>query len=766
MRNLKNVRHLHVRLDDDAPLTATAWNPVDQSIICAFGPTEHSPAITLKRIDSRVVGDATIIAHWDALCPDPDSPCDQILSLHYIVETSSICLVLAGGDLVLVKDDPQTTENPVEIVGSVDEGIAAAAWAPDDDLLTVCTRANTLLFMTRAFDPLSTVTLSPDDVNVSAHVSVGWGKKETQFKGKRAKSLHDPTVKDADEGLLSQYDDGVTTLSWRGDGAYVVLNTVQDGNTRMLRVFTREGELDSVSEPVNGLESALSWRPAGNLISCVQRFHDHVDVVFFERNGLRHGQFTLRLSEHDLALDQKGIHLAWNADSSILAVSFSDRVQLWTMGNYHYYLKQEIPLQSASRPTPQTTIWHTEFPMQVVVSDTTALQSLNYTFDVSNGPAISPLDAGLAVVIDGRLLKLTPLRIANVPPPMSLLQIELSENVIDVAIDPRTTKIAVLCQQSVYIYSVDCTRMPCSLPQLLQTVVLGDLIQRPRQILFDSSTETGLVILSDHSTLLYCVGTENITDVYVHDTPVMTLCRNTHGRPIAFEDACAKIYQLETSKHTISTNLLGSLATPCPWVETWTRLEDELSETLIFSLSSGGTLNVTGASMGSELRNISQIANVTSFLLTSAHLIFTTTQHLLKFVHLQSSGLKPLDIPMDEPEKDERCRAIERGAKLIAVMPSDYKLVLQMPRGNLETIYPRALVLASIRDNLKALQYRKAFLTCRTHRVDMNILHDFAPTMFMENVHSFVTQLESVTYIDLFLSSLKYDVFSIQSSGC
>jgi len=114
-----------------------------------------------------------------------------------------------------------------------------------------------------------------------------------------------------------------------------------------------------------------------------------------------------------------------------------------------------------------------------------------------------------------------------------------------------------------------------------------------------------------------------------------------------------------------------------------------------------------------------------------------------------------LQVPPDQPEDEERCRSIERGAKLVTVMPSTYSLTLQMPRGNLETIYPRALVLASIRRNIEMKKYRKAFLACRSQRVDMNILHDHAPAVFLGNVGLFVDQVKRVDYIDLFLSQLR-----------
>lgn len=114
-----------------------------------------------------------------------------------------------------------------------------------------------------------------------------------------------------------------------------------------------------------------------------------------------------------------------------------------------------------------------------------------------------------------------------------------------------------------------------------------------------------------------------------------------------------------------------------------------------------------------------------------------------------------LEIPADEPQNDERCRSIERGAKIVTVMPTTYSVVLQMPRGNLETIYPRALVLAAIRRHVEAEQYHEAFLACRNQRVDMNILHDHDPERFMGNIEKIITQIKKVENIDLLLSQLR-----------
>jgi elongator complex protein 1 len=114
-----------------------------------------------------------------------------------------------------------------------------------------------------------------------------------------------------------------------------------------------------------------------------------------------------------------------------------------------------------------------------------------------------------------------------------------------------------------------------------------------------------------------------------------------------------------------------------------------------------------------------------------------------------------MEIPEDTPETDERCRNIERGGRLVTVTPSKFAITLQMPRGNLETIYPRALVLAGVRSFIDRKNYRSAYLACRSQIVDVNILHDYAPQQFMESVPFFIKQLGTVDYIDDFLSNLK-----------
>jgi elongator complex protein 1 len=231
--------------------------------------------------------------------------------------------------------------------------------------LAITTKADTVVFMSRSFEGITDVAMTGEDLKASNHVSVGWGKKETQFHGKGAKALKDPTMPEKiDEGVLSPNDDSRVSISWRGDGAYLAISKIEGGNRRLIRVYSREGVLDSVSEPVDGLEGALSWRPVGNLIAGIQRLQDRVDVVFFERNGLRHGQFSLRLSAEEMQTSGQHITLSWNQDSTVLAIILADSIQLWTMGNYHWYLKQEIKTKHADTSSCSPLVWHQERPLQ------------------------------------------------------------------------------------------------------------------------------------------------------------------------------------------------------------------------------------------------------------------------------------------------------------------------------------------------------------------------------------------------------------------
>lgn len=96
--------------------------------------------------------------------------------------------------------------------------------------------------------------------------------------------------------------------------------------------------------------------------------------------------------------------------------------------------------------------------------------------------------------------------------------------------------------------------------------------------------------------------------------------------------------------------------------------------------------------------------NTTSFTLASAFVIFTTNTHEAVFAPIASlPGVfaQEGETPKDLPAEWER-RKVERGSRIVVAVPSAMSLVLQMPRGNLETINPRPLVMEVVKADLDA----------------------------------------------------------------
>lgn len=566
---------------------------------------------------------------------------DKICSLHYFADTHCTCVVLAGGDIIAVREEDglgASTEAHVEMVGSVDAGITAARWSPDEELLVITTGAASAVLMSRSFDPVAEAALSPDHLNLDKHVSVGWGKKETQFQGKgaKAKALRDPTLPEKmDEGVLSAQDDGRTSISWRGDGAYVAINSVEPGQRRVIRIYTREGLLDSVSEPVDGLEGALSWRPAGNLLAAIQRLEDRVNVVFFERNGLRHGQFTLRLPGASSPMALHDISLDWNPDSTVLAVLLQDRVQLWTMGNYHWYLKQEIP----SRCCAHTFNWHPEKALHLVAASPAGILLDEFVFATARGPVTPPHDFGSVAVIDGQTVKLTPFRTANVPPPMALFDLDHESAVVDVAFSGDNSHMAVLLGRGVVLYSIESKGGRLQAPKLVEVARFAELPG-------PSHGKTALQIAFS--------GPKIVQVLHFTDSLVLQSYDFAATTPTSRAWCCRDAWRVKmlvpslgmaSPRGLITQNDGGVLASEAearseepmpnkfPTLLPWAEVVHVGELLLAFGLSRSGHLYV----------NSRQLAkNCTSFIVTPDHLVFTTTNHLLKFVHLTAAEGKDM----------------------------------------------------------------------------------------------------------------------------
>jgi elongator complex protein 1 len=138
-------------------------------------------------------------------------------------------------------------------------------------------------------------------------------------------------------------------------------------------------------------------------------------------------------------------------------------------------------------------------------------------------------------------------------------------------------------------------------------------------------------------------------------------------------------------------------------------------ETYYIGLAKTGKIYVSKSKMTCALLS----NNATSLAIASEFIIFTTTTHEAVFVPLTSLPSLLIKPDIQSSHESERAvlgppkeipaewilRKVERGSKIVVAVPSSMSLVLQMPRGNLETINPRPLVMKVVEQDLDAYAF-------------------------------------------------------------
>lgn len=104
--------------------------------------------------------------------------------------------------------------------------------------------------------------------------------------------------------------------------------------------------------------------------------------------------------------------------------------------------------------------------------------------------------------------------------------------------------------------------------------------------------------------------------------------------------------------------------------------------------------------------------------------------------------------------RDIATRALEQGAVLVAAPAGGVQLVVQLPRGNLEGISPRALVVPSVLAALDSGRYADAWEEATSHRLDLNLLADYRWPRLVEQAVDFVRQIRNEADLIDFMGGL------------
>ncbi|KAI8490926.1 hypothetical protein Bbelb_313450, partial [Branchiostoma belcheri] len=520
------------------------------------------------------------------------------------------------------------------------------------------------------------------------------------------------------------WDDMLPRVSWCRDDFVVSSVSPVDG-ARRLRMWNRECVLQATSENVSMLGQALCWKPSGSLIASTQRKPHRHKVVFFEKNGLRHGEFVLPFGKDEM----KVLELLWNSESTVLAVWLeelcsgekqadtpSTHVQLWTVSNYHWYLKQSLSFGKDLADKPTAVVWDAEHANRLhVVCHGGRYVMYEWSWVINRTDGRTAQDKSYVAVIDGDKVLLTPFRQLVIPPPMSAYSLQLSTAVNQVLFSPApgvNDLAAVLTDGTVVFYTLNSQQPEKELPRDTSVCVnaaggsgfhptvcmhvqqrtvrlecfMSEEKWRCPQTLHhfvwlagDELLAVGWDVTSSTS-VLYHLGTQEEQATLIHKMPVggrvYQLCRSCDGQTVAIEltDGTVLRYHMD--------RIAG-----CPVLEPW---RCQTGQPVRFPV------------LCSQLGLCTMAGRETVLGLTDRFRFFVNgDEAAIVFDNGFQTDLSSAT--------DEKVRRVERGSRLVTVVPQDTKVILQ----DTKVILQVRLVTVVPQDTKVLLQDTKVLLQVR-----------------------------------------------------
>ncbi|VBB31726.1 unnamed protein product [Acanthocheilonema viteae] len=639
----------------------------------------------------------------------------KIISFDHLSDEYLLCAVLSSGAVLIVDYENET----VERCDIVPTEICSARWAPDFHVLLLAS-SEVLYFVTRQFDILNEQPLNSSKPGREELMTIGWGSRETQFQGIGGR--RNRKVDDEQPTTVSEYDQRRVLLAWNGDANYVVVSYV-DNETSFRRscVFDHEGELISQLQPVSNVEETLAYRPTGNLIATSRCDGDKREIIFYERNGQRRSKFGYEL-HHGTAIDWMG----WNADGNILCVQSKDlvgtaqEVSFWCVSNYDWMLKYRIPVDDGFL----LACWHESNPNQfcyVTQSGRATFIDFDFIYDFCDDIVLS---------ITGYNIRVTDLKAAPIPPPMCHYELTFPNVVCEVA-QYNGNAAFLLADHSLFLYKLR--------ERKFEKYAEYDTTDLPKDctcynLCLDDSSQLSAIVASSHYSL-YSLSLKNMSRkeslcLYSMEKPFIWhshitggfVLQGIDGEWFSIKEDKDKNYCLETEKLFETRSILHN----CYYLPT---------KDSIFGIGKTNDLVVNGRSI---------LKYVGSYAVDEKYLLAVTFVSHSNSSKLQIARLKDI-ITTDKEISYKTSRAVERGSMLIGREADGTRVWLQMPRGNLETIHLKELLLNKLKELLNDMYFKDAALIMKNHRIDMNLFYDHNP------------EASSAELLNLFVASLNND---------
>ncbi|XP_065088523.1 elongator complex protein 1 [Ochlerotatus camptorhynchus] len=665
-----------------------------------------------------------------------------VVAVEHLALNDELCLATEAGEVLVLNVTTTTGDREPEVVTFCAGGLKAMGWSPVQEVVVFVDWKLNVVTMNSAYDPINEVCLKDDTFGDREFMSVGWGKKETQFHGSEGKSAARKKKEEAEMAIDVSKIDPKVQISWRADGAYFAVGFLGPFG-RAFKVFNQEGALQFTSEKCYGLEVPMGWKPSGLWIAIPQILKEKYVVSLFEKNGLKHREIELPFRQEDEMVNG----ISWSHDSEVLVLqtrknaSGLNCLYFYIVCNYHWYMKQYLEVNEEILGL-QWDLKYSEGRTLHVLLKNGQYEASRWEFSVDHSTGLKQSDESLVAVIDGGSVLLTNFRCVVIPPPMCgfTLKVDSLVNSVGFLRNPEG-QLDSNCFFAVDSYNKVSFYRPEFTENAIRHLSGAQSLGKPLEI-GPGNYSHWLWLRND-----VLLGVEGSNRLKIFSVDV-------------FSGELAILGTLEVGSDTDRVGCIEGINAASALVETMTgqlfklllqpsvSLEEDLKlpefceqlqicsvdqfDYKVYSLKNRQNLYVDGSKLASD---------VTSMFLAEHYLLFTTIAEL-KFVNLQNNVIVG-------------DRRVERGSKLVVVVAKSARTVLQLPRGNLEVIAPRILSLCLVADHLNALEYLKAFDILRKERINLNLLVDHNPQLFLSNLDCFLQEITNVNWLNLFISDLQ-----------
>ena len=492
------------------------------------------------------------------------------------------------------------------------------------------------------------------------------------------------------------------------------------------------------------------------------------------------------------------------------------KLQLYHRNNYHWYLKSQIQFQGGNIISDvqfdKVKGYDVSVGLRDINDNACNQEWRHYTFawDCSTTAPRS----GMAAVIDGSHLNLSMFQRAIVPPPMYTSRLSFDYPVIAVAHNPTNfssidcithlsngviafcgnqndndSHLNANCTTPVMLGHFDLATLAsssswdssCLRQLMILNVVEGDNAEEVKVFLAAvlcskamafTSLVTDKIVYFEVKLSRQSVGSSNVAQLVESEMlqlegNVLRIVNWSNANDASdiilggalLELTDGSLFQLSLSPSDSKVEILpcqceSMFLEPCPWIAGM--MNDAEGNGIVVGLSNRYRL-YCGERQLCDASSSFCLSPATGFL----SYVTLGSRSQLRFLPLDVlSSFDPFMGSDDNLEllgEGYEPRNVERGSRLVSILPNKITTVLQLPRGNLEAIYPRALVLPRIMTLIQEGEYHIALDMMRRQKVDMNLIVDMDPVRFLETnsgVKQMIEKVRKIDHLNLFIASL------------